>query len=89
MSPSQDLIKRMTNLSLTEDYKTRHESKLAYRKDHPSPRPSRAVEQKSLPSTFSPTPLEHLWKEKLATTQYNVTETGVGESYYKPKVIFP
>ncbi|KAK8081616.1 hypothetical protein PG996_000397 [Apiospora saccharicola] len=54
MSPTQNLIKKMATMSLTDDFKTRHESKLRYRKDHMSSRPLPAVKQTSLPQIFLP-----------------------------------
>ncbi|KAK7908504.1 hypothetical protein PG985_015807 [Apiospora marii] len=80
MSASQNLIQKMSDMSLTDDNKTRHESKLLYRMDHLSLSSPRAVKQTNLPSTFSPTPFDHSWKEKLPASQSYVTEAGVGDS---------
>ncbi|KAK7965249.1 hypothetical protein PG988_010253 [Apiospora saccharicola] len=52
MSPTQNLIKKMATMSLTDDFKTRHESKLRYRKDHMSSRPLPAMKQTNLPQIF-------------------------------------
>ncbi|KAK8055403.1 hypothetical protein PG993_000630 [Apiospora rasikravindrae] len=92
MSSSQQLIKKMANMSLSDGRKTRHESKLLYRKDHMSPNAveqlSLAVEQISLPDTFSPLPFDHSWKKKLPAVRDVNMGVELGGEYSTTKVKF-
>ncbi|KAK8088098.1 hypothetical protein PG997_003059 [Apiospora hydei] len=98
MSYHQQLVKKMSNMALSDGRKTRHESKLQYRKDHMSPQAieqlSRAVEQIRLPDTFSPTHPDPLRRERLPATcdrdmkaelgvEYNATKDGLDNDTIK------
>ena len=89
MSASQTLIQKMSSMSLTDDNKTRHESKIRYRKDHMNPRPSQIVKQTSLPSPFSPTSFDYMWEERLTDSQSSVAETDPGDGKYNRSKVNP
>ncbi|KAK8139094.1 hypothetical protein PG984_002474 [Apiospora sp. TS-2023a] len=74
MSPSQSWIQKMATMSLTDNYKTRHESKLRYRKEHMSSRPLPAVKQTNLPQIFSPSPFN------CSSTPFNYSSTLFNDS---------
>ncbi|KAK8050513.1 hypothetical protein PG994_012243 [Apiospora phragmitis] len=68
-------------MSLSDGCKTRHESKLLYRKDHMPLRPSHAVEQASLPDTFTPTPFDPSCGKELPATPDCGTKAELGDDY--------
>lgn len=83
----QQWIEKMANMSLNEQKKIRHQSKLLYRKGHMSPRPSSMAEQTSLPDTFLPAPFNPFWKEKLSAARGCDMKTGTADELDMSQVI--
>lgn len=87
MSATWKLTQKLAEMSFNDQNKTRHQSKLLYRKDHTIPRQSSNTEQIKLPDTFSPAPFDPFWKEKLLATHNGNIKTEVTDEHHISKVI--
>ncbi|KAK6864026.1 hypothetical protein PG995_000554 [Apiospora arundinis] len=82
VSATWKLTQKLAEMSFNDQNKTRHQSKLLYRKDHTISRQSSNTEQIKLPDTFSPALFDPFWKGKLpATHNSNIKTEVTGEHH--------